>query len=179
MDRRKFTTVLASATVAWPLALRAQQSGRMRRIGVLMNLAEHDPESKPRVAEIESGLAELGRARDRLRVEYRWAADNSRLIRTYAAELARDNVDAIVANGLPAAQALKAETRTIPVVCTRRRSSRARPGEKYITPRREYDRVHALGSDDDSEVASNFERVGTAAEAGGNYVQPRCRNLSI
>ena len=116
MDRRKFTTVLASATVAWPLALRAQQTGRTRRIGVLTNLAEHDPESKPRVAEIESGLAELGWARDRMRVEYRWAAGDSRLIRTYAAELARDNVDAIVANGLPAAPGLTAETRTIPVV---------------------------------------------------------------
>ena len=56
MDRRKFTTVLASATVAWPLALRAQQSGRTRRIGVLTDLAVHDPESKPRVAEIDSGL---------------------------------------------------------------------------------------------------------------------------
>jgi len=60
MKRREFISLIGGAAVAWPLAARAQQGERMRRIGVLMNLAADDPESSTRVAAFAQGLGELG-----------------------------------------------------------------------------------------------------------------------
>ena len=60
MQRREFITLLGGATAAWPLAARAQQPERVRRIGVLSGLAVNDPESKPRTAAFIEGLQQLG-----------------------------------------------------------------------------------------------------------------------
>ena len=74
IGRRRFIATLGS-TVAWPLAARAQQPERMRRIGVLMNLAADDPEAPARVAAFAQGLQELGWTMDRnVRIDYRWGA---------------------------------------------------------------------------------------------------------
>jgi putative ABC transport system substrate-binding protein len=73
MKRRQFITLLGGAVAAWPLAARAQQGERMRRIGVLMSVAADDPESPVRVAAFEQGLQQLGWTAGRnVRIDYRW-----------------------------------------------------------------------------------------------------------
>src|SRR5258706_15661713 len=86
MKRREFITLLGGAA-AWPLAVRAQQPERMRRIGVLMGLVASDPEAQSRVVAFENGLRELGWIKGRnLSIEYRWAGDGN-VLRDHAAEL--------------------------------------------------------------------------------------------
>jgi hypothetical protein len=76
MKRREFITLLGGAAAAWPLAARAQQAERMRRIGVLMNTAADDPEGKARNAVFERGLQELGWTDGRnVRIDYRIRRD--------------------------------------------------------------------------------------------------------
>ena len=88
MKRRDFITLLSGAAAAWPLAARAQQPDRMRRIGVLMNLVADDPESLARVTAFAQGLQELGWTVDRnVRIDYRWGAGEADLIRRYVTEL--------------------------------------------------------------------------------------------
>jgi putative tryptophan/tyrosine transport system substrate-binding protein len=118
VKRRDFIASLGSVALAQSLPAQAQQQpGRIRYVAVLMNLAERDPESNPRVRAIEGGLAQLGWTQDRnLRIAYRWAAGDGDLIRKYAAELVAERPDAIIANGTPAAKALQTETQIIPIV---------------------------------------------------------------
>jgi putative tryptophan/tyrosine transport system substrate-binding protein len=118
MERRDFILRLSSAAFAWSLPAHAQQqSGRTKHVAVLMNLAERDPMSNPRVKAIEDGLAQLGWTQERnLRIDYRWAGGDSNLIRAYAVELVASGPAAIIANGTPAAKALQTETHIIPVV---------------------------------------------------------------
>jgi putative ABC transport system substrate-binding protein len=100
-SRREFITVLGSAATAWPFAASAQQPGRMRRIGVLMNLATDDPESQARIAAFAQGLQELGWTIGRnLRIEYRWivAGDVDRN-RIYGEELVALAPDVMLASG--------------------------------------------------------------------------------
>jgi putative tryptophan/tyrosine transport system substrate-binding protein len=78
MKRRAFITLLGGTAATWPLAARAQQADRMRRIGVLMATAADDPESKTRVAAFAQGLQQLGwTAGQNVRVDYRWAGANA------------------------------------------------------------------------------------------------------
>ena len=78
MRRREFITLLGGAAVAWPLAARAQQGERMRRIGVLMTLAADDPEGQARIAAFLQGLQQLGWTDGRnVRIDYRWAAGDA------------------------------------------------------------------------------------------------------
>jgi len=88
MNRRDFITLIGDAAVAWPLAARAQQTGAVRRIGVLMPFAAADVGGQALVASLRRGLKELGWTEDRnIRIEERWAADDTDRIRKYAAEL--------------------------------------------------------------------------------------------
>ena len=78
MRRREFISLLGGAAAAWPLTARAQQGERMRRIGVLMSLAESDPEAQARVAAFREGLQKLGWAEGRnVRIDIRWAAPDA------------------------------------------------------------------------------------------------------
>src|SRR5262249_61021854 len=87
LRRREFITLLAGAA-AWPLAARAQQTDRIRRIGVLMNLAADDPESLRRVTAFVQGLQEFGWTDGRnVRIDYRWGAADVERHRNYAAGL--------------------------------------------------------------------------------------------
>ena len=115
MRRRKFLGVLGGAAV-WPFAARAQQPRRMRRIGVLMNLAADDPEALARIGAFLQGLQELGWTDGRnVRLDYRWAAGDPGRYRSYATELAEAAPDVILGGGA-AVVALQQATRTVPIV---------------------------------------------------------------
>ena len=106
MNRRELTALLGTAA-AWPLAARAQQPNRMRRLSVLMSMAADDPEAQPRVAAFESGLRELGWLDGHnLRIEYRWVSDSD-LLRRNVAELAQMPPDLIPATSMPVMAALR------------------------------------------------------------------------
>jgi hypothetical protein len=101
MNRREFITLLGGVAVAWPLAARAQQDGRMRRIGVLMNLAADDAEGQARLAAFLQGLQEAGWSVGRnVRIDLRWGLGDSELYRKYAAELVALAPDVVLAGGL-------------------------------------------------------------------------------
>jgi putative tryptophan/tyrosine transport system substrate-binding protein len=103
--------------VAWPLAARAQQADRVRRVGVLMNLTADDPEASTRVTALAQGLQQLGWTDGRnVRIDYRWGAADADRSRKYAAELVTLAPDVILASGTPAVAALQQATRTVPIV---------------------------------------------------------------
>jgi putative ABC transport system substrate-binding protein len=117
MRRREFMTLFGGAAAAWPLAARAQQPERMRRIGVLMNLASDDPQGQDRVAAFMQGLQESGWAVGRnVRIDYRWGAADTNLFRRYAAELVALTPDVILAGAGSTLPALLEATRSIPIV---------------------------------------------------------------
>ena len=116
MKRRAFITLLGGA-VAWPLAARAQQPERMRRVGVLSTFAESDPEAQSLVQALDRTLQELGWVEGRnLRIDRRWAAGNPGRIEGFAKLLIGLEPDVIVAHGTPAVIALRNETRSILIV---------------------------------------------------------------
>jgi putative ABC transport system substrate-binding protein len=115
MRRREFIAGIG-ATAAWPLAARAQQSDRVRRIAFLHALAENDPEAQARVAMLREGLAQFGWTERNVRIEQRFAEGDSDQMQAYAAELVGSVPDVIVANSTPALAALKQATRTIPII---------------------------------------------------------------
>ena len=117
MKRREFITLLGGAAVAWPLAAHAQQPERVRRIGVLMGLAENDPEGQARVAAFRQGLEQLRWTDGRnARIDYRWAAGEGSRAVTYAAELVALSPDVIFAGAVSALAPLQSATKTIPIV---------------------------------------------------------------
>ena len=128
MRRREFITLLGGAAAAWPLAARAQQGERVRRIGVLMPAAADDPELQARLAAFHQGLALLGWTIGRnVRIDTRWATADADDIRRHAAELVALAPDVILAIGASAAGPLLQATRTVPIVfADRRRSGRRR-----------------------------------------------------
>ena len=114
--RREFITALGGAA-AWPLAARAQQPGRMRRVGVLSNVAENDPQRQAELAAFRQGLAELGWIEGRnLRLDIRWTAGNADMTRRYATELVVLAPDVIVTETSYGVAALQQVTRTVPIV---------------------------------------------------------------
>ena len=116
MKRREFITLLGGAA-AWPLAARAQQPERMRRIGVLEPLAVDDPEALARVTAFAQGLQQLGWTDGRnIRIDIRWAAGNADEIRKQASELVGLAPDAILTSTSPSMVALRRVTRTVPIV---------------------------------------------------------------
>src|SRR5215831_15174343 len=117
MKRRDFITLLGGAAAAWPVAARAQQGERMRRIGVLMSTAVDDPQDPARLAAFAQGLQELGWTIGRnLRIDYRWGASSPDNTRKYAAELAALAPDVMLASGTIALAAVQQTSHTIPVV---------------------------------------------------------------
>ena len=115
--RREFIFTLGGAAAAWPLAARAQQGEQMRRIGVLMNLSENDPEAEELVAAFREGLAQLGWIDGRnVRIDYRWSAGDLDRIRRYAAELVALPPEIILAYGGSTVGPLQQVTRTVPIV---------------------------------------------------------------
>ncbi len=117
MKRREFITLLGSAAAAWPLAARAQQTERARRIGILLPAAADDAEYQTRLAAFHQGLALLGwTIGHNLRIDTRWATTNATEIRRHAAELAALAPDVILAHGASTVGPLLEATRTVPIV---------------------------------------------------------------
>ena len=117
MKRREFITLLGGAAVAWPLAARAQQRERMRRIGVLLSAVEGDPTGLEYVTAFAQALAELGWSVGRnVRIEYRWGAGDLDRFRRYAAELVALSPDVVLASAGSIVGALQQASRTVPIV---------------------------------------------------------------
>jgi len=114
--RRKFITLLGGAAAAWPVAARAQQGERVRRIGFLTPNAESDPESQTWIKELMQRLTELGwTSGGNIRIDYRFGADVPLMARA-ANELIELRPDVLLASGMPAAAALRQWTLSIPIV---------------------------------------------------------------
>jgi putative ABC transport system substrate-binding protein len=114
--RREFITLLGGAAVAWPSAARAQTE-RMRRIGMLMSLAEDDSEDRPRRAAFQQSLRELGWSEGgNLRIDYRWFGGDPVRARAMAKELVDLQPDLIVATATSGLTALALQMRAIPIV---------------------------------------------------------------
>jgi putative ABC transport system substrate-binding protein len=117
MRRRDFITLLGAAAATWPLAVRAQQPGKVRRIGVLIPFSENDPEVQARLAAFKQRLQELGWTDGRnVRIDYRFTGENTERIRIAAGELVAVAPDVIVGYANPAVAALREATRVIPIV---------------------------------------------------------------
>src|SRR5215468_6594528 len=116
IQRREFITLLGGAAT-WPLAARAQQGERVRRVGVLSNFAESDLEAQSMVEALHQTLQELGWVEGRnLRIDHRWAAGNPIRTQAFAKALITLQPDVIVGHVTPAVTALRKETSTIPIV---------------------------------------------------------------
>src|SRR5262249_44159283 len=118
MIRRRETITLLGGAAAWPLAARAQQDGRVRRVSVLMSLVENDPEAQARVAALSRGLRDLGWPEGRnLRIEYRGIVGGGiDRIRAAVAEVLASNPDVVHVNNTPIVQELQRQTRSIPIL---------------------------------------------------------------
>src|SRR5215468_5777730 len=118
IPRRTFITLIGGAA-AWPLAARAQQGNRVRRIGVLIGRDENDPVAKTLVSTFTQALADLGWTDGRnVRMDLRWAAGDINRMRALAQELVALQPDTILATSTTATVALQRETRMIPIVFT-------------------------------------------------------------
>jgi len=116
LKRRGFMTVLAGAA-AWPLAGHAQQAERIRRIGWLVPWAEKDPVTRASAKVFARALEQLGWVEGKnIQIDYRFAAGDPALYKTYAAELVALSPEVLLAGNTPAVEALRQQTRTIPIV---------------------------------------------------------------
>jgi putative ABC transport system substrate-binding protein len=117
IGRRQFVALLGGGVAAWPLATRAQQTDRMRRIGVLMGIAADDPEGQARVTMFVQALQQLGWTDGRnMRIDVRWGAVDADRHRKYAEELVALAPDVILAGNSAALAPLQRATRTVPIV---------------------------------------------------------------
>src|SRR3954464_13829035 len=117
MRRREFITVLGGAAVAWPLAARAQQGERVRRIGMLTGLAGEDAQTKLRIAAFLQELQKFGWTEGRnLRTDLRAGAGDTVALRKYATELVALGPDVILATGAAPVASLLEATHTVPIV---------------------------------------------------------------
>jgi putative ABC transport system substrate-binding protein len=114
--RRDFITGLGG-TALWPMAVRAQQPDRMRRVGVLMDTAESNPEGQARIAAFREVMQGLGWTEDRnIHIDYRWGAGDVERTHAYAAELVSFRPDVIFAYAAAQFASLSRETKTIPII---------------------------------------------------------------
>jgi ABC-type uncharacterized transport system substrate-binding protein len=113
--RREFVILLGGGAAAWPFAARAQQADRVRRIGVLMGVAD-DREGQARVTALKQGLQELGWTDGNIQIEIRFGAGDAGRIRSHAAELMALAPDLVVGNTTPVIRALRQATSFIPIV---------------------------------------------------------------
>ncbi|MGC1562435.1 MAG: ABC transporter substrate-binding protein [Bradyrhizobium sp.] len=118
MQRRAFITLIGGAAFAWPLAARAQQPQRVRRIGVLMAHAETDPEYRDYLAAFREELHKLGWTEGRnIQIDTRWGAlDDAKVRQQSANELIALQPDLIITQNTPPTATMLKQTRTVPVI---------------------------------------------------------------
>ena len=117
MRRREFISLIGGVVAAWPLAARAQQAERARRVGVLMTQAEDDPEGQTRLLALAQGLQESGWTIGRnVRIDTRWGQGDAERYRRYAAELVALAPDVILVNGPAALAQLQQATRSVTIL---------------------------------------------------------------
>jgi len=117
IGRRKFLATLLGGAAAWPLAARAQQAERVRRIGLFTNLAADDAESQARNAAFLQALQQLGWTNGaNVRIDFRFGAGDAERNRRYASELVALAPDVIVATGSPVVEPLRQATRSVPII---------------------------------------------------------------
>ncbi|MFL6798524.1 MAG: ABC transporter substrate-binding protein [Xanthobacteraceae bacterium] len=117
MMRREVVTLLGGVAAAWPLAVRAQQGERVRRVGVLMNASSEHPAAQAQIAALQQGFQEAGWSVGRnLRIDMRWSGGDVARLRKQAAELVALGPDVVVAGVGPTTQALQQASRTVPIV---------------------------------------------------------------
>src|SRR6185295_7290026 len=115
--RREFVAALGGTVTAWPLAARAQQPERMRRIGVLMGFAEEDHDAQARIAGFKQALEGLGLTDGRnIEFNYRWSLGDADRMQVYARELVQLAPDVILSATTLALAAARQETGTLPIV---------------------------------------------------------------
>ena len=144
MRRREFITLLGGAAAAWPLAARAQQGERMRRIGVLMNLTADDPEGQARIAAFLQGLQQLGWTDGRnVRIDYRWAAGDPDAFADTRRNWSRSRRTSFLASATPSvARLLAGDPHRADRVRECRRSGRRRLRRKPGTAGRQRHRLY-------------------------------------
>jgi putative ABC transport system substrate-binding protein len=117
MRRRDFIKIIVGTTAVWPLAARAQQDDRVRRIGFLSSIAESDPENQTWIGELKQRLQELGWTSGRnVRIDFRFSDADAMRISMLASELVEGHPDVIIASGTPAAAALRQQSLSIPII---------------------------------------------------------------
>jgi putative tryptophan/tyrosine transport system substrate-binding protein len=117
MRRREFISLLSGAAIAWPVGARAQRPEGVRRLGVLMAVAENDPMAQPWVTALQDRLDKLGWHVGRnLHLDYRWSAGSFERMQVLASELVSLDPDVLLAGNNPTATALQRATRSIPIV---------------------------------------------------------------
>jgi len=117
MRRREFITLLGGAAATWPLAARAQQTGRLRRIGVLTPFAADDAEGHARLTAFAQALQQSGwTVGQNVQIDYRWGPGNAETMRKYAADLVALAPDVILATSSAAVAPLLEVSRTVPIV---------------------------------------------------------------
>jgi putative ABC transport system substrate-binding protein len=117
VKRREFITLLGGVAAAWPLAARAQQGERMRRIGVLIGRAENDSEGQQQAVALQRGLEELGWSLGRnVEIDYRWQTDDAGQRQALAQGLVDRKPDILVVNSTPYLAAARLATNVIPIV---------------------------------------------------------------
>jgi len=117
MKRRNVLALLGGAAFGWPLVARAQQSDRVRRLGLLLPYVQSDPQAKARVAALTAALQERGWTDGRnVRLEFRYTEGQPNRLPALAADLAQANVDVILTAGTESTDAARKATRSIPIV---------------------------------------------------------------
>jgi putative ABC transport system substrate-binding protein len=120
MRRREFVAFLGGAVATWPFTARAQQGGRTPRIGVLMGVAEADPQARPRLAAFRKRLQELGWSEDRnIQIAIRWVGESAEHLRAGVADLVAMTPSLIVADTTAVLSALRPAAGSIPIVFLR------------------------------------------------------------
>jgi putative ABC transport system substrate-binding protein len=117
MKRREFIKIIAGSAVAWPLPASAQQSERMRRVGVLIGRAANDPEGKKQAETLQRGLEQLGWSSGRnVEIHFRWQTNDAGTRLAFAKELVERKPDVLVVNSTPYLIAARQATGSIPIV---------------------------------------------------------------